>query len=171
MAHEKTETYVSTVTALLTHPGAFFGDRFETVSAAQASGVLTLSAIFFSTIGTLAGPDCASVRMGLILFVNALGMAAMGAGVAYVVLIAVIRRRVAFGRLWNLFSLSAGAVLLFAWIPAGFFFTEPWRWCLIGIGMVRGLGLSKAKAAVVVLTTFGVLMMVILTVLPMVLPH
>ena len=108
------------------------------------------------------------VGNGILLFVNAIGMVVIGSGIAYVALIATTGRRYAFWRLWNIFSLSASAVLILAWIPAAFFLTEPWRWWLIGTGLVRGLGLSKIRALFVVLMTFGGMATLIITVFSMV---
>ncbi len=159
--------YVSTVTELLTSPGRFFENRFEMVSVRQSFGILILSGLFFSTIGTIINTNSVSVRTGIVLFANAIGMATIGAVIAYVALIAVTGRRYAFSKLWSIFSLSAGAVLILAWVPAAFFLTEPWRWWLIGTGLVRGLGLSKIRAVIVVLLTFGTLVILVYTIFSM----
>ncbi len=163
-----TKKYVSTVTAVMAHPGAFFQDRFNNVTVGQALGFLSLSALCFSITATLVNPVGGLLRNGVLLFVNAIGMVVIGSAVAYVALIATTGRRYAFFRLWNIFSLSASAVLILAWIPAAFFLTEPWRWWLIGTGLVRGLGLSKIRAVFVVLLTFIGMAALICTVFSMV---
>lgn len=160
--------YMDVLTALLMRPGIFFSTRFDGISAGQALGILTISALFFAAAGTLLTPGTASLTMGAILFINAIGMVGIAAGIGYLAVVVLAGRRYTFSRLWNVFSLSSGAVLLIAWIPSAFFLTEPWKWWLIGTGMVKGLGMSKTRAAVIVLFTFGATVMAVYSILPVV---
>ena len=157
-----------TLSALLIRPTRFFATRFEQISSGQALGILVISGLFFAATGTLLAPGSATVAMGAILLANALGMAVIAAGIGYLAVVAATGRRYSFRRLWNVFSLSSGAVLLIAWIPSAFILTEPWKWWLIGTGLVNGLGMSKTRAAITVLLTFGVTVMVMYSILPLV---
>lgn len=152
---------MNTVTAMMMRPGAFFEDRLNQVTTGQAWRILLMSAVFFSAASALVNPAAARIGTFTISLVNAIGMAVLGTGIAHLALIAITGKRFALARLWPIFSLSASVVLVLAWIPAAIFFTEPWRWWLIGTGLVRGLGLSKARATMVVLATFGCLVMMI----------
>jgi hypothetical protein len=160
--------YIDTLTALLIRPSRFFATAFQEVSAIQSLIVLTLSSIFFAATGTLIRPESASLTTGLILFVNAVGMAVLGSAAGYLAIAATGPRRYAFGQLFSIFSLSSGAVLLIAWVPLAFFITEPWKWWLIGTGMVNGLGMSKTRAAITMLFTFAAMVLLVYAVLPMV---
>lgn len=153
--------YMRTLSALLMRPGTFFETRFESISSGQALGILTISGIFFAATGSLLTPGSATVTMAAILFINAMGMVAIAAGIAYLAVVASTSRRYPFKRLWNVFSLSSGAVLLIAWIPSAFILTEPWKWWLIGTGLVHGLGMTKTRAAIIVLLTFGTTVMLV----------
>ena len=159
---------IGTLTALLVRPGIFYSQSFERISTTQAAGILVLSSLFFAASGTLIDPAGASMRLAMILFVNAVGMVLIGAVIGYLAMAVSGVRRCPFSRMWNIFSLSSGAVLLIAWVPCAFIFTEPWKWCLIGTGLVKGLGMTKARAVIIVLFTFGAMVMVIYSVLPVV---
>lgn len=160
--------YVDTLTALMMRPGTFFATRFHDITWVQAAAVLTVSALFCAVMGALLAPGAGALTSGLILFVNAVGMVVLGAGIAYLAAMGTLEKACRFRHLFRLFSLSWGAVLLVAWVPSAFFFTEPWKWWLIGTGMVNGLGMSKARAAIIVLFTFGATVMVIYSLLPLV---
>ncbi len=158
--------YVDTVVALLTRPSRFYATRFREVTTLQALTVLTISGIFFATTGALLNPGSGALTVGLILFANALGMVVVGSMACYLALATTARHQFAFSRLFTLFSLSSGAVLLIAWVPSAFFFTEPWKWWLIGTGMVNGLGMSKARAAITLLVTFTAMVILVYALLP-----
>ena len=159
---------VGTLSALMVRPSSFFSRTFHRISATQAAGILILSSLFFAASGALIDPGGASIRMGIILFVNAVGMVGIGAVIGYLAMTASGGQRFPFSRMWNVFSLSAGAVLLIAWVPCAFIFTEPWKWCLIGTGLVKGLGMTKTRAVIIVLFTFGAMVMMVYSILPVV---
>jgi hypothetical protein len=160
--------YTHTLTALLIRPGTFFSTRFEQISSWQAVGILAISGLLFSATGTLLAPGTATLTWAAILFINAIGMVGIAAGIGYLAVVATTGRRYPFSRLWNIFSLSSGAVLLLAWIPSAFIFTEPWKWWLIGTGLVNGLGMTRTRAAIIVVLTFGATVMVIYSLIPLV---
>ena len=158
--------YVDTLVTLLTRPGWFYASRFREVTTIQALAVLTVSGAFFAITGALLRIGNGALPAGLILFANALGMVVFGSVACYLALATTARRRFAFGQLFSIFSLSSGAVLLIAWVPSAFFLTEPWKWWLIGSGLVNGLGMSKARAAVTVLFTFSAMVIIVYALLP-----
>jgi hypothetical protein len=158
--------YAETLIALLTRPAMFFANRFAKVSTSQAAGILIVSGLFFAATGSLLNPASASLTTGLILFINAIGMVAMGSVIGYLALFVTADRRYPFSHLFNVFSLSSGAVLLIAWVPSAFLLTEPWKWWLIGTGMVNGLGMTKTRAVIIVLFTFSATVIVVYSLLP-----
>ncbi|WP_319526723.1 hypothetical protein [uncultured Desulfosarcina sp.] len=160
--------YFDTLTALMTRPSRFFATRFQEVTAVQSLIVLTISSVFFAATGSLLKPESASLTAGMILFANAVGMAILGSAACYLAIATTAPRRYAFGQLFSIFSLSSGAVLLIAWVPSAFFITEPWKWWLIGTGMVNGLGMSKTRAAITMLFTFAAMVLLVYALLPMV---
>ncbi|WP_419663558.1 hypothetical protein Dvar_38340 [Desulfosarcina variabilis str. Montpellier] len=162
-----TPFYFDTLIALFTRPSRFYATRFKAVTPFKALIILTASSIFFAVTGALLRPDSTLLATAIILFINAMGMVVMGSTACYLALATTARRHYAFKQLFSIFSLSSGAVLLIAWVPAAFFITEPWKWWLIGTGMVNGLGMSKSRATLTVLFTFSVLVILIWALLPM----
>lgn len=168
MQNHGSRFYAATLIALLTRPRDFYASRFKQITTVQAAGILTVSGLFFATAGAMLKPGSASLTLGTILFINAIGMVAVASGIGYAAMYATVGRRYPFATLFNLFSLSSGAVLLIAWVPSAFFLTEPWKWWLVGAGMVHGLGMTKARATIIVLLTFGVVVMIVYSLLPLV---
>ena len=160
--------YIDTLTALMTRPSRFYATTFKQVTAVQSLIVLAVSSVFFAATGSLLKPGSVSLTTGVILFVNAVGMVIVGSTACYLAIVTTARRRYAFKKLFSIFSLSSGVVLLIAWVPSSFFLTEPWKWWLIGTGMVNGLGMSKVRAASTVLFTFGAIVILVYALLPMV---
>lgn len=156
----------STLSAMLVRPGTFFSQRFDRIATAQATGILLISSLFFAASGALIDTGGTPMRTGLILLVNALGMVGIGSVLSFLTATIFGVRQSAFSRLWSVFCLCSAAVLLIAWVPGAFMLTEPWKWWLIGIGMVKGLGMTKTGAAITVLFTFGVLVMLVYAIFP-----
>lgn len=162
--------YVRTLMALLTRPRLFFATGFGAISSPQASSILLVSALFSAASGMLLNHNGAPLSMGLIRLINAIGMAAIGAVIGFLAatVTATAGQRHSFAHFWRIFSLSSGTVLLIAWVPSAFLLTEPWKWWLIGTGMVRGLGMSTTRAVITVLFTFGATVMLIYALLPII---
>ena len=157
MRSHDTIGYAGTIAALLMHPRDFFMTRFNGISLVQAMLILSLSSLFFAVTGALMQPGAASLAVGIIHFANAVGMVAMGSVIGWVALLITTGRRYRLAKVFSVFSLSSGAVLLIAWVPSAFFLTEPWKWWLIYTGLVRGLGISRRTALIVVAGTVCVL--------------
>lgn len=152
--------------ALVVRPGLFFSRYFVRITTRRATLTLVAAGFFFAVAGSSIAPGGASLRRMSILFINGLGMAAIGAGISFLMATLFGICRYPFYRLWNLFALCSGAVMLLAWIPGAFMFTEPWKWWLIATGMVRGLGMKRFDAAITILFTFVALVMLVYAVLP-----
>jgi hypothetical protein len=88
--------------------------------------------------------------MASILFVNAAAMPLIAAGVGFMITTMIFRRRSGFERFFAVYAFSAGVTLLVAWIPLFLWFSEPWKWVLTGIGLVKGCGLRWFQALVVI---------------------
>ena len=157
--------YTRTLADLVVCPGAFFTERFNTVSVWHASGVLFLSALFSAMCLAMLSSQSAPLLTGMIGFVNGIFMTAVGCAIGYLVCLLIVGNRPSLSRLWALYSLSSGAVLLIAWVPSAFFLTEPWRWVLIGMGMVRGLKINRSRAVFIVLFTFGTTVLTVYAIL------
>ena len=69
--------------------------------------------------------------MGGVFFINAMGMTFIAASIGFMVMIAIMGRRVTFARFFSIYALSAGVTLLASWLPFFIWLTEPL--CICGI--------------------------------------
>jgi hypothetical protein len=91
-----------------------------------------------------------SLPAAVILFVNAFTMPFITASAGFMVMTIFIGRRVAFAKIFAVYAFSAGVTLVVSWIPLFVWFTEPWKWWLIGIGLVKGCGLSRLQTILII---------------------
>ena len=57
-----------------------------------------------------------------------------------VTMIMTLGRRVMFAQFFSVQAFAVSATLLAAWIPLLIWITEPWKWYLIGVGLVKACG-------------------------------
>ena len=66
------------------------------------------------------------------------------------VMMLTLGRRIPFERLFAIYAFASGVTLLVSWIPFSTWLTEPWKWVMIGLGMVRAGGLRWRQTVLVV---------------------
>lgn len=98
--------------------------------------------------------------MGGIFFVNALFMPFIATAVTCLVTILTPGKGVPFRRFFAVYAFAGGVTLLVSWIPLFVWLTEPWKWVLIALGMVRACGLGWRRALTVIsLTIAGLILL------------
>ena len=103
--------------------------------------------------------------------VNAIGMVLIAAALGYLVMALTIGKQVSFTRFFSVYAFSSGVTLLASWIPFFIWITEPWKWWLIGTGMVKGCGFSLSQALVIIGVSISVMFLLFWSVLPLVAPR
>ena len=96
---------------------------------------------------------------GGVFFANAVGMTFIGAGLGYLVMTMCMGKKVGFDRLFSVYALSAGVTLLASWVPFFIWLTEPWRWWLIGTGLVRACGFKFGYVFLIIGVSVGTMML------------
>ena len=142
--------YWRTLTGLLGHPRRFFGDLPEALDLRQSAGFLGLSAILHATLALIFARPANTLTVGGTLLLNAVGMVGLLSVLGYLLSSVSGRPRVRFGRLFQIYALSSGVVLLVSWLPAALVYTEIWKWWLIGTGMTTGLGFRWYRALAII---------------------
>ena len=140
--------YFQTLTRILGSPRRFFGELPEKIGFRQPLGLLLTSSLFF-TGASLTSIHERPVLMAGILLVNAVAMPFITSGVGFMVMTMTVGRRVTYTRLFAVYAFAAGVTLLASWIPLFVWITEPWKWMLIAIGMVKGCGLRWTQAILI----------------------
>jgi len=159
--------YFQSLTRMLSSPARFFGELPEKTGFSQPLGFLMVSSLFF------AGASLTTIKenqilMGGILFVNALVMPMITAGISFMVMTMSMGKRVAFERLFSIYAFAAGVTLLASWIPLFVWITEPWKWILIVLGMVKGCGFKWIQAILIAAASIFVLVLLLWSVSPLI---
>jgi len=141
--------YIQTLTGILGSPRRFFGELPEEVGFRNPFGFLLISSLFFTGASLTCIYD-RHVLMAGILLINAMAMPFVTAATAFLIMTMTMIKRVSFTRLFAVFAFSAGVTMLASWIPLFVWITEPWKWLLIAMGMVKACGLRWMQAILIV---------------------
>ena len=144
--------YFQALTRMLSSPSRFFSEMPIDTGFRQPLGFLIISGLFFAgaSLTTLSENQ---ILMGGILFVNAVAMPFVTAGIAFMVITMTMGKQVSFPKLFSIYAYATGVTLLASWIPLFVWLTEPWKWILIVIGLVKGCGFKWMQAILVVAVT------------------
>mgnify|MGYP006987906668 CR=1 FL=1 len=83
-----------------------------------------------------------------VILLNALVMPIAGAAGAFLILHMILGKRRSLELLFSVYAYATGVTLLASWIPLFAWITEPWKWCLIALGLVRTAGLNWPRALI-----------------------
>ena len=156
------------LSGLAMSPRRWFAESFPGVTPREAGGMLLLASLFYAAVGALPMSGTGTLVRAGILLANALGMTVLHTAMAWLVCAAVGGRRIRFASIWMVFAIGTSPTLLIAWIPFTFFFTEPWRWVLVALGMIYGLGMGKVRTILVLLIAGSLTTVLVLSILRMV---
>jgi hypothetical protein len=141
--------YIQTLTGILGSPRRFFGELPEEMGFRNPFVFLLISSLFFTGASLTCIHD-RHVFMAGILLINALAMPFITAGIAFLIMTMTMVKRANFTSLFAVFAFAAGVTMLASWIPLFVWITEPWKWLLIAIGMVKACGLRWAQAILII---------------------
>jgi hypothetical protein len=150
--------YFRTLTRLWFSPGRFFRELPESPRVSQPLSFLLLSSLIV-TAGTLIYLPERTLLMAAVVFINAAAMPFVASAFGYLVVTMMMGKRVGYRLLLSVYAFSSGATLPLAWLPFSLWFTETWKWVLIGIGLVKGCGLRPLQSAAVI--AFSVIILVL----------
>jgi hypothetical protein len=140
--------YFQALTRILSSPGRFFAELPEFPSIRPALGSLLASSLFFAC-ASLTQPHERPLMMAAILLLNAVFMCFMSAGLGYGVMVMTMGKGVTFRKFFSVYAFATGITLLAAWIPLFVWITEPWKWLLIAVGLIKGCGLRWFQAVMI----------------------
>ncbi|MEW6672253.1 MAG: YIP1 family protein [Thermodesulfobacteriota bacterium] len=152
--------YFRTLTRLLGEPRKFFDEFPPEPGFIKPVGFLILSGLFFTIASLITNTYTQPALMAAILFVNAVGMPLIASSLGFVVIIWAMGRPQTFPRFFSIYAFASGVTLLASWIPYFVWFTEPWKWWLIAIGLVHGCGFSWKQSLMVTTASFGLLVFI-----------
>lgn len=150
--------YFRMLTRILSSPARFYKELKGTGSIKPAFSCLVVSSVFFAG-ATMTQPHENALAMAGVGFANAIFMCFMTAFVGYGVMIMTLGRRVTFAQFFSVQAFAVSVTLLAAWIPLFIWITEPWKWCLIGVGLVKACGFRWYHAVMNISITIFVMVL------------
>ncbi len=160
--------YFQTLTKILGQPRRFFSELSPDMGLKKPLGFLVVSSLFFTGASLANDMPPQPVILGGIFFINAMGMAFIAAGLGYMVMTMIMGKRVTFIRFFSIYALSSGVTLLVSWVPFFFWITEPWKWWLIGTGMIKNCDFSLTQVFVIIGMSIATMVLFFWTVLPII---
>lgn len=159
--------YCRTLADIVGAPGRFFSRLPEPVGFRRSIGFLLFSCLFFAGASFLCFRPSSFLLTG-ILFVNALFMPFIASGIGFMAMAMILGKRIPFERLFAIVAFSWGVTLMASWIPFSLWVTEPWKWSLIAVGMVKGGGLRWGQTILLLALTIGILVLFFRSLLPLI---
>ena len=154
--------YIEMQGRMLKEPLAVFDEVAQARDLKRSFGVLIISGTIYALAAVLIGHPRWPLLHGMVLLLNALGMATVTALVGYGLMALTTRRRVPFTCVLPIYALSSGLTLLVAWIPLSIWVTEPWKWWLIGSGLTRCCALKGWQAAIIIMGSISLITFIFL---------
>jgi len=159
--------YFQTLTRMLSSPGDFFRGIGASPGLGKPIGFLIVSSLFFTGASLTCIRD-RQVLMAGILLLNAVAMPFISAVVGFMVMTMIAGKKATFSRFFSLYAYSAGVTMLASWIPLFIWITEPWKWLLIGMGMVKGCGLRWVHAVLIIAFSLLILILFFCSIAPVI---
>lgn len=163
--------YFHALTKILGEPRRFFSELPRDMRFKRPLGFLFVSSLFFAGASLVIRMPANPVILGVIYFINAMGMVFIAAGFGYMVMTMIMGRRVTFVRFFSIYALSSGVTLLASWIPFFVWLTEPWKWWLIGTGMRKNFGFKLTHIFSIIGVSISVIILLFWSVLPVISPR
>lgn len=160
--------YFQSLAKVLGTPNTFFRELPIEAGFKQSFGFLMFSSVFFAGASLLTRQFVQPLLSGGILFINAIGMTFIAAGLGYMLMTMFFGRKVTFSRLFAVYAYASGVTLLASWIPLFIWLTEPWKWVLIGMGLTKSCDLQWNQAVLVIGGSIGIMVLFFKSLLPLI---
>ena len=159
--------YFQALTRMLSSPARFFSELPGETGLGKPLGFLITSSLFFAGAGITTIVENRLLMAGIWLL-NAVLMPMILAGISFMVMTMSMGKRVTFQRLFSIYAFATGVTLLASWIPLFVWITEPWKWCLVVLGMVKGCAFRWTHAILVSAASIFILIVLFWSVSPII---
>lgn len=160
--------YFRILTKIIREPGNFFSNVPADIGLKQPGGFLLTSSLICMVAHLASNMPQNPILIGSILFINAIGMTFIAAGIGYMLMLMFMGKQVRFLFFFSVYAFSLGVILLFSWLPFFVWMTEPWKWWLIGTGMTKALGFKWTQAALIIIISYAIIALFFWSLLPVV---
>ena len=162
--------YFHALSKMLGEPRRFFSELPIEVGFIKPLGFLIVSSIFFTGASLVSSMPSNPFHLASIFLINAVGMVFIASGLGYLVMVMIMGKSVTFKRLFCIYAFASGTTMLAAWIPFLVWLVEPWKWWLIGTGMVKTCGFKGRHVILIIGLSVFIMILLFWTSLPMVMP-
>jgi hypothetical protein len=159
--------YFDTLLGILRSPARHFERTGEDKGVRKALLFLMISGFFYCSVSMTYFFEN-SLTMGVVMMANALLMPAFAAFISFILLGMTGQGRIGFDRVFNIYAYASGAVMIVSWIPGLAVLMEPVRALIVCVGLIKGLGLGKLRAATLVVLTGVIILLFFWTAAPLV---
>lgn len=159
--------YFETLLDVMRSPARHFANTAEENGSRKALLFLMISGLFYCSV-SMAYFFENSLAMGVVMMLNAILMPAFGAVITFILIGMTGQERQPFGRIFNIYAYASGTVMVISWIPGLAIIMEPVRAVLIGVGLHKGAGIGKLRAALLVVMTAVVMLLFFWSAAPLV---
>ncbi|WP_462324094.1 YIP1 family protein [Desulfoplanes sp.] len=159
------QTYFQTVVGLITSPRVFFSGLPEDTGYKNGLVFLAISGIFWASLRFAYFSDH-SLFQGVTLAVNAVGMPFVLAAFTFMTMGMFFGRLASYRQLVIIYAYATGTTMMVSWLPTTEIFTEPWRFILVAVGLVKWCSLKWMQAVVSIVLGVIVLLAMLASMAP-----
>ena len=153
--------YFQIISEITRQPKVFFQNKLIGKSWKTPLYVLMISGLIFSIASVVASMSKTPIMMGLVYFANGVGMVFITSGMGYALSRLFMKTKVSYQRIFAIYAYASGAVLILSWLPYMIWITEPFRWWMIGCGLVKNIGFTIKGALTIILLSISIILSVV----------
>ena len=146
--------YWQALSNLIRRPGDFFQAIPTDIGLPKPFFFLLVSSLIHALLSLTQITEKREI-LAVIVFLNAVGMPIIVAGLTFPLISLFTAAKGAFPRYFAVYAFSFGAFLLISWMSSFLWFAETTKWIFVGIGLYRTLDLKKWQALIMVLLSIG----------------
>jgi len=153
--------YFKPLTRVLQDPRTFFNElnADDKKGYIKAFGFVVVSSAISALAGTLVSGKINPLMLYAIIFTNAFGMVLISMGTGYIFMRIITGKPIHAVPFFSVYAFSFGTTLLLSWIPYSMWVIEPWKWWLIGTGLIRGCGLPLRQTLAIILVSISIIIL------------
>jgi len=152
--------FIAAVSGVTLHPARFYGELSGKISLPVAIGFAGVTSALFGILASVFGGQGGEPLAIGLHFLNGFSMPFILAFLLFLVSIPLCRGTFTLRRLLAL-TAYANVTLLVAWMPGLPYLAGIWKFCLIGLGMVKMGNIGRGRAVVCVLATISLFLILI----------
>ena len=149
--------YWQSLSTLIRKPGDFFQAIPSDIGLQKPFLFLLVSSLIHAALSLTQITENREVLV-VIVFLNAIGMPIITAGLTFPLMSVFNKAQGAFPRYFAVYAFSFGTFLLISWMSSFLWFAETTKWIFVGIGLYRTFTLKKWQALVMVLLSIVITM-------------